>query len=199
MAALLIRETFDASKLTRLEHLDCGKNEFGVTATRWIRCLDPEDSALESMSSRGTQVFLYCADGTDRVIGFGSIGLTTMTVKKVAQTWSIVPHLGVHRDACNYAADEPWYQRYGAQIMCDLMAIAVQHGTEKLVLYVHETNKGARKLYANLGFAALGNPNGQGFQKMIVGLPCQVASPDGRPLVAQNFTPQISPPEDLPQ
>ncbi len=170
-------EPFDATRLPLLVSFDCRKNSsdtdiHGKLATDWIKCVDPNDSPLGPIPDPHnvglvTETFLYFDD--DLLVGFGSVGTTTRTVKREVQIWSIIPHIGVDHRFCKNSVD--WKQRYSALIMVHLIGHARAYNTPRLLLYVHINNPAARKLYDRLAFSALGGPNKKDLQPMYIDMP----------------------------
>lgn len=167
MPTELVPRTFDASCVPSLAAFDCGADRFGKIATDWIRCVDDGDSALQAMTERQTHVILYYTPANE-LVGFGSLGKTTRRIKKVVEEWSIIPHVGIARQYRNCPQGVPWYERYSATIMIDLMSLARDHNTPTLMLKVHQDNTGAMILYDRLGFRQLGHPNSAGYVTMTI-------------------------------
>ncbi len=167
MPTPLVPRNFDATCIQLLKNFDCGADEFGRIATEWIRCTDEEDSALQAIRDRNTEVFLYNKPNGG-LVGFGSLGKTTRKIKKVEVEWSIIPHFGIDFRLRSCPHSVIWSDRYSASIMQDLMALAQDHNTPFLMLKVHTKNLGAIKLYGRLGFCNAGHPNPGGYQAMII-------------------------------
>ena len=164
-------DLFDASKLPLPASFDCGGCDFGKIATAWIKCVDPTDSAIADMAARQTAVFLYFEDdGT--IVGFGSVGLTTYTVKHVKHTWSIIPHLGIDARFRKKPDNIPWQERYASQIVYDLIETCrEEHGTDTLTLKVHQANLGAISLYEKHGFTSFDKKlDARGYRRMNLSL-----------------------------
>lgn len=167
---MLYARVFDDSRLSDVANLDCGDSKFGKLATDWIQCVNPADSALQSIKDRGTEVFLYYREDTDQIIGFGSVGTTPRKNRRGEETWSIIPHVGLHKDFHGEPAGLPWDKRYFTAVMLDLIGRCEQHGTTTLLLYVDVDNVRAQRAYARLNFENHHTPH-NGLQKMVVTLP----------------------------
>lgn len=173
----LAAQRFDESRLALVADLDCGDDKFGQVATDWIRCVEESDSALSDIRNRGTQVWLYYENEGSGLVGFGSVGTTTRKHRRRTQTWAVIPHIGIDVAFRQCPEGAPWNERYSAQIMLHLIQLAKSLSTDdKLLLYVHTENFGARKLYDRLGFTALGQPNPHQYQKMMLSLPSEPAT-----------------------
>lgn len=168
MPTELVVRLFDATKLPTLSAFSCGDDQFGKIATDWIKCTDPAKCALQSMADRGTEVFLFYTQA-DVLVGFGSLGQTTRrNSSRQLETWSYIPQVGIDQNHKGCPPGVDWSERYAAVIMRILMGRSRGHATPMLMLHVHEDNHRARRLYDNLGFLPLGQPNQARLQAMTI-------------------------------
>lgn len=178
---------FDESCLPLVESLNCGSNEFGEAANAWIRCIDNYDNALTSIRDRDTQVFLYFVPEQSPVVdsglyeddlcGFGSLGLTTRTIRGERIPFSCIPHLGLDYRYHGRPHGVPFEDRYSSRLLGDLISRAQDLPPEELLLFVDVNNVRARKLYDAFGFEPLGKANTQGLQPMVLQLPRSAGGP----------------------
>ncbi|HUE70286.1 MAG TPA: hypothetical protein VMP01_05300 [Pirellulaceae bacterium] len=163
----IVAEPFSAAKLAGMADLNCGNNEHGRIATNWILGTNPDDSVLCDLKAHpDLQVFLYYEVGTDRLVGFGSLGLTTRS----GLEFSIIPHMGIDVQFHGVPAGAPWSDRPSALVMSDLIARAGKLPPAELSLFVHKDNLPARTLYKRLGFEPVGNINKADHQRMVLRL-----------------------------
>src|SRR5436309_3230300 len=142
MPTELVLRKFDLACLPLIAALDCGQDQFGKIATAWIKCVDPDDSAIQAKAEKNTDIYLYNTPA-GQLVGFGSLGKTKRKIRGVEEEWSIIPHIGIDAQFRGCPPGVPWHDKYGASIMIDLMALARDHNTPTLMLYVHKDNSRA--------------------------------------------------------
>ncbi len=145
MANELQASVFDPTRDGHIvANFTCGDEPWAVAASRWITTSEVKDSM-----SRGTTVWLY-HDGPD-FVGYGSLGKTTWL--QFPQTeLSVIPSLAIITGQQQKPVGAPKEGRYSSQLVRHLVTQAEQSNTDFLVLYVHEKNTGAIKLYEYFGF-----------------------------------------------
>lgn len=116
----LVAQRFDLSKSHLVESFSCGDDPFSCIATDWIRCVNPADSAAQSIFERQTEVFLYYLENAlppdGMVVGFGSLGKAPRKIRRAEEVWSIIPHVGVDESFKGKPDGVQWHERYAAQI-----------------------------------------------------------------------------------
>ena len=161
---------FDATKIDNVRSFRCGENRWEYAIAEWIK----GDRVLKSMIQRGTEVWLYY-DG-DLLVGYGSLGKTRrkwLPPDGGYQNLSLIPSIAVHSDFQGKPDTKP---RYSDLIIGDLIAKARDHGTELLVLDVHEENKRAIAFYNRYDFNAVSAADDHGYITMYHRLPSGQAS-----------------------
>jgi ribosomal protein S18 acetylase RimI-like enzyme len=130
----------------------CGDAPWCLEAIEWITGPAAQKSIL-----RGTQVFAYRAADSGRLVGFGSVGTTTWRMPIPdgrPMRLAILPMLAVdqsfHGEPKQFGSCT---QRFGGQIVTDLVDRARGLGLPLVVLFVHEDNHKAQSLYRKLGFS----------------------------------------------
>ena len=148
-------QEFSAELLPLVQGFDCGDEPWSRPVSAWIQNGD----ALADMANPkyGTRVWLYWL--RNRLVGYGSIGLTRRTIPPPAGPYvnvSIIPFFGVQR---SYHRKPRWAardERFAGQIMNDLIRAARDIGRPLLILYVHSRNTRAKRFYEKFGFEATG-------------------------------------------
>jgi len=143
-----------------LAQFDCGSGKWAEAATEWIQGSD----VWESIKKKGTRVWLFRND-QGVLVGFGSLGFTR-------RKWpppdgqhgnlQIIPMLGLDFHFQGKPPDRQW--RYSHQLIShvryEAMKSLAQHVLSGrntlplLMLYVHQENAAAIKLYQTFGFTA---------------------------------------------
>jgi hypothetical protein len=72
MSDILRAVPFDVSHLPAIQHIDCGPEWWCTEVAEWIRCTNPENSAIEDMKL-GVTVWLY-ENSAGHIVGFASLG-----------------------------------------------------------------------------------------------------------------------------
>lgn len=155
MPRLLYAVPFALEDRELFADFSCGEDPWSLAAAEWIR----GDGVEKSVTQYGTQVWLFRRDSDDQLIGFGSLGRTRRRWPPPTGPYInllIIPQLAVDIRFHGQPADDP--PRYSHQILGHLIAeardMAVQTGVELLLLYVHERNARARRLYEQFDFTA---------------------------------------------
>ncbi len=133
----------------------CGDEPWSLAAAEWI-C----GSGVEkSLTQPGSQVWLYRRESDDQLVGFGSLGRTRRRWPPPSGQYAnllIIPQLAVDARFRGQPANDP--PRYSHQILGHLIAeardVAVDTGSPLLLLYVHEQNGRAMRLYEEFDFVA---------------------------------------------
>ncbi|MDE2103958.1 MAG: GNAT family N-acetyltransferase [Patescibacteria group bacterium] len=142
-------EPFDASKLSlpEIQSFECGNHAWCLHASIWIKESDPKKGgAIGSMAKYGTEVWLYRLISDRTLIGFCGLGKTKWKIDGVTTEVSIIPQFAI----------QSAFQGQGLsyQIISDILARALDHGTPYVVLEVHELNH-AINIYRKFRFKEL--------------------------------------------
>jgi GNAT superfamily N-acetyltransferase len=113
----------------------------------------------KSVTQFGTKVWLFRRESDDQLIGFGSLGRTRRRWPPPSGQYvnlPIIPQLAVDVKFHGQPANDP--PRYSHQILGHLIAeareMAHEVGSAVLLLYVHEQNARAMRLYEEFDFVA---------------------------------------------
>jgi ribosomal protein S18 acetylase RimI-like enzyme len=163
----LFAEPFSPEKRSAVQGFSCGSEPWEHALNEWIK----GNRAEESMK-RGTLVRLYRLHSGE-LVGFGSIGKCERSWpnnRDERQELSIIPALAIATAFQGKPDGAPFEQRYAFQIMSDLVAVAMTHGTRILILEVDQRNERAVKFYRRWGFQDAGTRDipGIGVQKKML-------------------------------
>ena len=151
MPDTLLQQPFSHKFLDEVAEFFCGSDPWDLAQSTWIR-----DTALSSMETRGTKVWLYY-NTLDQLVGFGSLGITRRRFPPPGGEYvqlSIIPSLAIKVEFQGRPEEPP---RYSHQIMQDLLAKARLQNTEQLMLDVHRKNSKAIAFYMNFDFVQIGD------------------------------------------
>jgi ribosomal protein S18 acetylase RimI-like enzyme len=150
-------EPFSLDKRPQVQHFHFGDEPYQREVEEWIKGPDVEESL-----GRGTEVYLYRLG--DEIVGYGSIGETRRPwppgQKKIWDTFSIIPMVGLLPQYRSYPAGADRDQRLSSQILLHLIHRARSLAPPVLILYVHPENHPAIKLYERFGFTLGGEKGG---------------------------------------
>jgi len=147
---------FTAEHIPLVADFYCGEQSYALEVVEWIKCTNPENSAIEDLTRPGNRVWLYLADD-HQLVGFGSLGHSQWrwpgTHKKDPyRQLSTIPNVAVHS---NYQgrklADDETYADF---ILDHLIGQAEKDRDERplLGLCVHPDNQRAIHFYEKAGF-----------------------------------------------
>ena len=165
----LVAEQFSQEKLPAVANIDCGSDEWGKVANDWIKCVGTS-TALSSIQTHGTEVFLYFNEDDNALAGFGSLGLTTRKIKGITHEFSTIPQVGLDTRFHRFPQGVPREQRASYLIMNDLIYRAMVLAPDNLLLQVNKDNGRARTLYERMNFVPVGQVNEKGYQVMVLRL-----------------------------
>ncbi|MGO8745394.1 MAG: GNAT family N-acetyltransferase [Thermoguttaceae bacterium] len=165
MAQGLRVQAFSASLLPDVQDFSCGDDPWQAEVAQWLKG-ESDDNALQRMA-HGTEVWLYRNAQRD-VVGYGSLGKTEWRwppPNGPREIVSIIPYFGVQTRFQGEPRGGPRDERFGYQIMRDLLAKALRHGTRILGLFVDADNGRAVRFYEHVGFVTL-PPAGKKYLRM---------------------------------
>jgi len=141
-----------------LAQFDCGESKWAEAATEWIQGSD----VWESIKNRNTRVWLFRNEQVV-LVGYGSLGISRRKWPPPGgqhENLQIIPMLGLDYHFHRKPPDRQW--RYSHQIMSYLRYEAINTLTQHvslgrstlplLILYVHQENVAAIRLYEQFGF-----------------------------------------------
>lgn len=141
-----------------LVQFDCGPGKWAEAASEWLQ----GSEVWESIKNRNTRVWLF-RNEQNVLVGFGSLGITRRNWPPPDgryENLQIIPMLGLDHHFHGKPPDRKW--RYSHQIISHLryeaIATLAQHDSlgrstlPLLMLYVHQDNAAAIRLYEHFGF-----------------------------------------------
>lgn len=158
MAPLLSVQPFSAAPLPEVQDFQCGDDRWDVEVADWIKAPpDHEESAVNYMLSRGTEVWLY-RDDEGGIVGYGSLGKNEWSwpfPKGKKQTITIIPFFGIDKRYQGLPRNAPRDERFAYRIIGNLIRKACGYGSAIVGLLVDRDNVRAIKFYQNVGFQLL--------------------------------------------
>lgn len=102
--------SLDMIEQPQVQNFTCGKAPWQSIVSDWLKGQPPSDSVIESITKRGTRVWIYF-DLNNELVGFGSLGKSVWKYPGPRDKLRLIciPMLGVHE----------FHQRkgYGRQIL----------------------------------------------------------------------------------
>ncbi len=142
--------SLDMIEQPQVQNFTCGKAPWQSIVSDWLKGQPPSDSVIESITKRGTRVWIYF-DLNNELVGFGSLGKSVWKYPGPRDKLRLIciPMLGVHE----------FHQRkgYGRQILRDLRSKADRIKIDESVigLFVDAQNTAAAKMYTDEGFVKI--------------------------------------------
>ncbi len=145
-----------------IQGFTCGNNPWQTIVADWLKGKPQGSSVLESISERGTRVWIYFNE-KDEMVGFGSLGRSVWKYPGPRDKLRLIciPMLGIR--------ESHHRKGYGRQILRDLRHKAEEMKNDESVigLFVDPENLGAIKMYTDEGFAKIDRRDGM--DRMILG------------------------------
>jgi len=156
MFSTLEPRPFTAALHAAVQGFDCGSESWERAMALWIT----GQEAIDSITNRGTQVFLYY-DGSNQLVGFGSIGTTHWSWPPPngrRTELAIIPALAVQKRFWGHPKGRSVApsDKYSRQILSDLIGRAKLLPVTALALFVHKDNTHAIALYREIEFERVG-------------------------------------------
>jgi len=145
-------EEFTPEKSLHVASFSCGEDPWEEAISEWIT----GEGVVHSMVERGTRVWLYFIQDTDELVGYGSLGRTRRRWPPPDGEFinlSMIPMMGIQTIHQGEPRDDP--PKFSHQILGDLIYRARYDGNPLLVLYVHNKNEKAKRLYERFHFVPM--------------------------------------------
>lgn len=168
MPRLLKKTLFSEADLSKpeVQAFTCGEERWEREVAEWIRSSSGENSALEDMKNRGTEVWLHWTEEGE-LVGVSSLGESRWSwppPKGPKRLINIIPCVGLQKAFHGEPKDAPPEERFAAQILDHLIYEATtKKDRDPLIgLMVDEENKRAIRFYEKAGFQRLEKPHMSG-------------------------------------